>query len=69
MKKTEPIADNDISREKCEPASCEACSHCSALNYEEARPEWKENSFQLYARELHQYLFYYNTPSGNTISI
>lgn len=46
-------------KKKCDSVSCLACAHCKAINCVEKKPELKNNSSQLYAKESEQYLFYY----------
>jgi hypothetical protein len=59
MKQKNNLLAHKIKR-KCDAPSCLSCKICSAINYEEARPEWKNDSIQLYAREAEHYFFYYN---------
>lgn len=44
---------------KCDSISCQTCANCKAINYEEKKPELKNNSSQLYAKESEHYFFYY----------
>jgi hypothetical protein len=54
-------------KDKCGTASCRDCHRCALVNYEEPRPEWKNNASQLYATEAEHYFFYFPQVHERTI--